>query len=455
MLDSLTEKFEGIFSSLRGNGKITEKNVEDVVKEIRMILLEADVNFKVVKEFVKEVKDEAIGKEVIKSVTPGQMFVKIIHDKLVELMGGETKEVVLQQRNPNIILVAGLQGTGKTTFCGKLALHYRKQGKKPLLVACDVYRPAAIGQLETIAKSLGVDIYTGNKTDAVSIAKEAIDLAKRMGNNLVIVDTAGRLHVDEEMMAEVKKVKEVTNPDQIIYSVDAMTGQDAVNSANEFNEVLDYSGIVLTKMDADSKGGAALSAVRVTGKPIYFVSNGEKLNDLEQFHPDRMAQRILGMGDVVSLVEKAQNIIDEKEAKKLEEKFRKNKFDLEDFLGQLNMIKKLGPLENILKMIPGIGSQVKNLNMDTSILGRIEAIVLSMTPAERSNPDIIKASRKKRIASGSGVEVSDVNQLLKQFYDMKKMMKQMNNMTKGGKGFGKKMPNMGDLSSMFGGKLPF
>ena len=455
MLDSLTEKFEGIFSSLRGNGKITEKNVEDVVKEIRMILLEADVNFKVVKEFVKEVKDEAIGKEVVKSVTPGQMFVKIIHDKLVELMGGESKEVFLQARNPNIILVAGLQGTGKTTFCGKLALHYRKAGKKPLLVACDVYRPAAISQLETIAKSLDVDIYTGNKTDAVSIAKEAIALAKKNGNNLVIVDTAGRLHVDEEMMAEVKKVKEVTNPDQIIYSVDSMTGQDAVNSANEFNEVLDYDGIVLTKMDADSKGGAALSAVRVTGKPIYFVSNGEKLNDLELFHPDRMAQRILGMGDVVSLVEKAQNIIDEKEAKKLEDKLRKNKFDLEDFLGQLNMIKKLGPLENILKMIPGIGSQVKNLNMDTSILGKIEAIILSMTPTERSNPDIIKASRKKRIANGSGVQVSDVNLLLKQFYDMKKMMKQMNNMTKGGKGFGKKMPNMGDLSSMFGGKLPF
>ncbi len=455
MLDSLTEKFEGVFSKLKTNGKITEKNVDTVVKEIRMILLEADVNFKVVKEFVKEVKEEAIGQEVTKSVTPGQMFTKIIHDKLVQLMGGETKELFFQARTPNIVLVAGLQGTGKTTFCGKLALHYRKAGKRPLLVACDVHRPAAINQLETIAKSLGVDIYTGNKKDAVAISKEAIAFAKKNENNLVIIDTAGRLHVDAEMMGEVKKVKDVTNPDQIIYSVDSMTGQDAVNSANEFHDVLDFDGIVLTKMDADSKGGAALSAVKVTNKPIFFVSNGEKLNDLELFHPDRMAQRILGMGDVVSLVEKAQGVIDEKEAKRLEQKLKKNKFDLEDFLGQLNMIKKLGPLENVLKMIPGIGSQLKNVDMDTSVLGKIEAIILSMTPQERTNPDIIKASRKKRIAGGSGVQVSDVNQLLKQFYDMKKMMKQMNKMGKKGKGFGGGMPNMGDMSSMFGGKLPF
>ena len=441
MFDNLTEKFENLFRKLRGTGKITEDNIDKIVKEIRFILLEADVNYKVVKEFIKEVKEKAIGQEVIKSITPGQMFVKIIHDELVKILGETTKEVPFSSKTPNIILLAGLQGSGKTTLAGKLALFYRKRGKRPLLVACDVYRPAAIEQLQTIGNSIGVEVYTGDKKNPVNIAKEAISIAKEKGYNLVIVDTAGRLHIDEEMMEEVKNIKEAINPDVILYTIDALTGQDAVKSATEFNKYLDFTGAVLTKADADSRGGSALSVVKVTGKPIFFVSTGEKLNDLEVFHPDRMAQRILGMGDIVTLVEKAQEAIEEEEAKKLEEKLKKNKFDLEDFLKQLQFIKKMGPIENILKMIPGLGSQIKNVEVDPKAFKRIEAIILSMTPEERRKPEIINGSRKKRIAKGSGTSVEEVNRLLKQFFEMKKMIKQMNKLMKKGRMF--------DLNRMF------
>lgn len=443
MFEALNEKFESLFAKIKGSGKITEKNIDDISREIRMILLEADVNFKIAKGFVQDIKEKAIGRDVIKSITPGQLFIKIVHDSLVELMGTETKEPLLAGSNPFVIMVAGLQGTGKTTLCGKLALYYRKKGRKPYMAACDVYRPAAIDQLETVGKSIDVGVYRGQGTDAVKIAKEAVSEASKKGLDLVIVDTAGRLHVDEMMMAEVKKIRDAVKPSLILYTVDSLTGQDAVNSASAFHEVLDFHGMVLTKADADSKGGAILSAVKTTGKPVYFISTGEKMNDLSLFHPDRMTQRILGMGDIVSLVETAQENVSETEAQKLADKLRQNKFDLEDFLKQIALLKKMGPFENLLKMIPGVGSQLKNINFDPSIITRIEAIVFSMTPKERRNPDILKASRKIRVAKGSGTTVEDVNRLLKQFEDMRKMMKQMNKMQNKGKGF--QMPNIPNM----------
>ncbi len=426
MLEELTSKLESTFRRLRGYGKLTEKNIDDSLKEIRRALLEADVNYKVVKDFVASVKEKAIGEEVLRSVTPGQMIVKIVHDEMVRLLGGTTATIRNAGIPPTIIMLTGLQGSGKTTFAAKLARYLQKKNRKPMLVAADVYRPAAIQQLKILGRSINVPVYDEGVGDPVKIAFNSISQARQQMLDTVILDTAGRLHIDEQMMQELVNIKNRIRPHEILFVADGMTGQDAVNTAQQFAERLNFDGVVLTKMDGDARGGAALSIKAITGKPIKFIGVGEKVDDIEQFHPDRMASRILGMGDVVTLVEKAQETIDKEKAEKLEKKLRKAEFDLEDFLDQLQQIKKMGSLESILKMIPGVGSQLKNAQVDEKNLVRVEAIINSMTKEERRNPRILNGSRRKRIAMGSGTRVQDVNALMRQFEQMKKMMKQMN-----------------------------
>ena len=426
MFDNLSERLESSFKLLKGQGRITEVNIAETLKDVRRALLDADVNFKIAKDFTKDVKEKALGANVLNAVKPGQMMVKIVRDELAELMGGTAEEVDLQGQ-PAVILMAGLQGSGKTTFSGKLAGFLKnKKSKNPLLVAGDVYRPAAIDQLKVVGEQIGAPVYTeeGNK-NPVKIAKAAIKEAKTKGHDVVIVDTAGRLAVDEEMMKEISSIKEAINPHEILFVVDSMTGQDAVNTAKEFNDRLDFNGVVLTKLDGDTRGGAALSIRKVVNKPIKFVGTGEKLDALDVFHPDRMADRILGMGDVVSLVERAQEQFDEEQARKLNKKLAKNQFDFDDFLGQIQQIKKMGNIKDLASMIPGVGKALKKMDMDDDAFKGIEAIIRAMTPAERKQPNLINGSRRKRIADGSGTNIQEVNRLIKQFAETRKMMKAM------------------------------
>lgn len=443
MLENLGNRFQDIFKKIRGHGKLSETNIKDALREVKMSLLEADVNYKVVKDFTNKISEKAIGTEVIRGVNPAQQFIKLVNDELVELLGGTSSKLTKGLRNPTIIMLAGLQGAGKTTFAAKLAKFLKKQNEKLLLVGVDVYRPAAIKQLQVLGQQIGVNVYSEeNSKDVVGIATRAIEKAKEINATYMIVDTAGRLHVDEILMEELKELKKAIKPQEILLVVDAMIGQDAVNLAESFNNALSVDGVILTKLDGDTRGGAALSIKAVVGKPIKFIGVGEKLNDIEIFHPDRLVSRILGMGDVVSLVEKAQEVIDENEAKSLEEKIKSQKFDLNDFLKQLQTIKKLGSLGGILKLIPGM-PKIDDLAPAEKEMKKVEAIIQSMTKEERKKPDILKASRKIRIAKGSGTEVSDVNKLLKQFDQMKSMMKMFSS---------GKMP-MGLMGK--GGKFPF
>ncbi len=424
MFESLSDRLEGAFKTLKGDGKLTEINIAQSIKEIRRALVSADVNYKIAKEFTDKVKDKALGTEnVLKAVKPGELMVKIVMDELVSLMGGQAAGINIKGE-PAVVLIAGLQGSGKTTFSGKLALHLRtKRNKKPLLVACDVYRPAAIDQITVLGEQVGVPVYkeVENK-NPVEIALKAIKYAQDNKHDVVIVDTAGRLAIDEAMMEEISNVKNAILPNETLFVVDSMTGQDAVNTAKAFNEVINYDGVVLTKLDGDTRGGAALSVKYTVGKPIKFVSTGEQMDTLDVFHPDRMAQRILGMGDIVSFVERAQEQFDEEEAKRLEKKIRKNKFDFNDFLSQLAQIRKMGDLKSLMNMIPGMSKMTKNLDIDNSAFNKVEAIILSMTPQERSNPELLNISRKKRIAKGCGQTMDDINRFIKQFDQMRKMM---------------------------------
>ena len=428
MFESLSDKLQGIAHKIKGYGKITEDNISEMMREIRLSLLEADVNYKVVKEFTNNVKEKALGEEVNKSLNPGDLFVKIVRDELKELLGGEAAPLVINGK-PAVTMLVGLQGSGKTTTNGKLANFLRKKhSKKPLLVACDVYRPAAIDQLKQIGKELGISVYSEDIKDPVTIAKNAIDYAKENGFDYVLIDTAGRLHIDDTLMEELKNISNEIKLDEILLVIDAMMGQDAINVINGFNDAIDLTGVILTKMDGDTRGGVALSVRHLTNLPIKFIGVSEKMDGLSEFHPDRMANRIIGMGDVISLVEKVQDEIDEEEAIKAAKKMNKGTFDLEDFLEQLKQIKKLGPLENIIKLLPGAKKMgLDNVKIDPKEMAHIEAIILSMTPEERHNPSIIKASRKQRIAKGCGLTVTDVNKLLNQFEEMKKMMKMMKN----------------------------
>lgn len=428
MFDSLQDKLDRAFKVLKGQGNITEINVAETVKEIRKALLDADVNYKTAKAFTDEVKQKALGENVLNSISPGQLLTKIMNDELTTLMGGTASDLELS-KNPTVILIAGLNGAGKTTFTGKLAKYLKeKRGKKPLLVAGDVYRPAAIDQLEVLAQQVDVAIYANRASnDPIAIAEEGVAEAKRNGQNVVIVGTAGRLAIDEALMNEISAVKEATNPHEILFVVDSMTGQDAVNTAKAFNDRLDFTGVVLTKLDGDTRGGAALSIKSVVNKPIKFIGTGEKMDALDVFHPDRMASRILGMGDVVSLVERAQQQFDEKEAAALQKKIRKNKFDFNDFISQIQQIKKMGNMKDLMGMIPGVGKAIKDIDIDDDAFKPIEAIIGSMTPYERENPDAIDQKRRLRIAKGSGTDINDVNKLMKQFGDMRKMMKQFSN----------------------------
>ncbi|HMT74007.1 MAG TPA: signal recognition particle protein [Chitinophagaceae bacterium] len=439
MFNSLQEKLESAFKNLKGQGRITELNIASTVKDIRRALVDADVNYKIAKEFTDKVKDKAMGEKVINAISPGQLMVKIVKDELAELMGGEEASFNAKG-NPAVILIAGLQGSGKTTFSGKLANYLKtKKALSPLLVAADIYRPAAMEQLRVLGEQIGVDVYIEPENkDAISIAQAAVKEARSRNKNVVIIDTAGRLAVDEVMMTEVANIKNAVNPQEILFVVDSMTGQDAVNTAKAFNERLDFSGVVLTKLDGDTRGGAAISIKYTVNKPIKFTSSGEKMDTLDVFYPERMAQRILGMGDITSLVEKAQEQFDEVQAKKLEAKIRKNKFDFADFKVQLEQIKKMGNMKDLLGMIPGMGSKVKDLDIDDNSFKGIEAMINSMTPEERADPDLIDQSRKKRIAKGAGKDLQDVNNFMKQFDQMRQMMKNMNKMG----AFGKMMPGM-------------
>lgn len=449
MLDNLGSRFQEIFKKVRGNGKLSESNIKDALKEVKMSLLEADVNYKVVKDFTAKIQEKAIGTDVLKGINPGQQFIKIVNDELVELLGGTNARLTKGVRNPTVLMLAGLQGAGKTTFAAKLGNYLKKQGEKVLMVGADVYRPAAIKQLQVLGEQTGIEVYSEeNHQDAVGICERGLAKAKELGSTYMIIDTAGRLHIDEKLMDELKEIKRLTRPQEILLVVDAMIGQDAVNLAESFNNVLNIDGVVLTKLDGDTRGGAALSIKAVVGKPIKFVGVGEKIDDIELFHPERLVSRILGMGDVVSLVEKAQSAIDEEDAKSLEEKIRTQKFDLDDFLKQLQNIKKLGSLGSILKMIPGMG-QIGDLAPAEKEMKKVEAIIQSMTKEERKKPEILKASRKQRIAKGSGTEVADINRLLKQFEQMKAMMK----MFSGGKM--PSLPSFGGFKGGKGGKFPF
>lgn len=426
MFENLSDRLERSFKILKGEGKITEINVAETLKDVRRALLDADVNYKVAKSFTDRVKEKAMGMNVLTAVKPGQLMVKIVHDELAELMGGEAVGLRLESK-PAVILMSGLQGSGKTTFSGKLAnLLKSKQRKNPLLVACDVYRPAAIEQLKVVGGQVGVEVYSEpDSKDVVAIANQAIRQAKAKGNDVVIIDTAGRLAVDEEMMDEIARLKEAVHPDETLFVVDAMTGQDAVNTAKEFNDRLDFNGVVLTKLDGDTRGGAALSIRTVVAKPIKFVGTGEKMEAIDVFHPSRMADRILGMGDIVSLVERAQEQFDEEEAKRLQKKIQKNKFDFNDFLKQIEQIKKMGNIKDLAAMIPGVGKAIKDVDIDNDSFKGIEAIIKSMTPQERTNPEILNSSRRQRIAKGSGTDVQEVNRLIKQFDQTRKMMKML------------------------------
>lgn len=450
--ESLSNKLQQVFSNLKGKGKLTEKDVKAAMREVKLALLEADVNFKIVKDFINKVSEKAVGEDVLTGLNPAQQVIKFVNDGLVELMGSSQSKLTFSSKSPTIYMMVGLQGAGKTTTVGKLAGQLRKQGKKPLLAACDVYRPAAIKQLQVVGSTYNIPVFEMGQGNPVEISKKAIEYANSNGHDIVIIDTAGRLHIDEELMDELVNIKSEVRPQEILLVIDAMTGQDAVNVAETFNDRLGVDGVIITKMDGDTRGGAALSVRAVTGKPIKYVGMGEKMEDLEPFYPDRMASRILGMGDVLSLIEKAQQAYDENQAKELEKKLRTLDFNLEDFFNQLQQIKKMGPLKDLLKMMPGVGGKVNidDLNIDDNATKHIEAIIQSMTKKERQNPDILNGSRKRRIAKGSGTSIQEINKLLKQFEEMKKMMKMMNGMTKGKKGFG-------GLGGLGGGKfkLPF
>ncbi len=457
IFESLSDRLQETFKKLRGHGKLTEDDVNEAMREVRMALLEADVNFKVVKNFIKTVKERAIGQDILETLTPAQVVIKIVDEELTNLMGGTQSRINISPNPPTIIMMAGLQGAGKTTSAGKLGLSLKKQGKRPLLVACDIYRPAAIKQLQVVGKQLDIPVFAMEQgTDAVTIAKSSIAYSQSHANDVIIIDTAGRLQIDEALMQELRDIKAEVKPHEILLVVDAMTGQESVNVAQTFNDSLGLDGVIMTKLDGDARGGAALSVKAVTGVPIKFVGMGEKLEALQPFHPDRMASRILGMGDVLSLVEKAQQTFDMEEARKMEKKLRKDEFTLDDFLSQMQQVKKLGSLENILGMIPGMGGLKKqlegqNIDLDGKEMRQIEAIIKSMTPQERADIGIINGSRRKRIAMGSGTRVQDVNKLLKQFGEMKKMMKKMKKMQKG-KGF----PGLGALGNLGGfPKMPF
>ena len=442
MFQSLTERLNNAFKKFRNKGKLTEADVKEGMREIKIALLEADVNFKVVKEFIKTVSERAVGAEVLESITAPQQIVKIVNEELTALMGGANSKLTIASKPPTVVLMAGLQGAGKTTHTGKLALMYKKQGKRPLLAACDVYRPAAIKQLQVVGEQAGIPVFTiDGCNDPVRIAKEALEHAIRHGNDMLFIDTAGRLHVDDNLMEELRRIKDAVNPTEILFVVDAMTGQDAVNAAEAFNSQIDLTGVILTKLDGDTRGGAALSVRQVTGKPIKFIGTGEKLDMIEPFHPDRMASRILGMGDVLSLIEKAEANYDEQKAKELERKLREQKFTLTDYLEQFGSIRKMGSIDQLMGMLPGVDSKaLKDVNVDEKAIDRMEAVILSMTPYERDNPDAIGASRKKRIAAGSGTSVEEVNKLLKQYDATNKLMRQLQS---GAGGFG----------GSFGGKM--
>ncbi|MBS4871276.1 MAG: signal recognition particle protein [Peptoniphilus sp. oral taxon 375] len=435
VFENLSDKLQNTLGKLKGKGKISEKDVDEAMREVKLALLEADVNFKVVKNFVKKVKERSIGSEVMESLTPGQQVIKIVNEELTNLMGTSEVKLNFAKQGPTVILMCGLQGAGKTTTVGKLAKKLKKEGKRPLLVACDVYRPAAIKQLEVVSKQVEVPFFQmGDKISPVDISKAALEHAKKNGNNVVIIDTAGRLHIDEGLMEELKEIKASTNPDDTLLVLDAMTGQDAVNVAQEFDQALNITGVILTKLDGDARGGAALSIRAVTDKPIKFITMGEKMDQLEVFHPDRMASRILGMGDVLSLIERAQSSVDEKKARELEEKLRSQSFTFDDFLDQLEQMKKMGPIGELMGMIPGVNKQaLKGFDESGSekAMKQMEAIIRSMTAKERANPDIIDNSRRKRIAQGSGTQLVEVNRLIKQFKDLRKMMKQFGNFGKG------------------------
>lgn len=452
--ESLSDKLQNVFKNLRGKGRLTEADVKAALKEVKMALLEADVSFRVVKQFISAVQERAVGQDVMNSLTPGQMVIKIVNEELVKLMGSETTEIHLKPANEiTIIMMAGLQGAGKTTTTAKIAGKLKAKGRKPLLAACDVYRPAAIKQLQINGEKQGVPVFSmGENHKPADIAKAAVEHASKNDQNVVILDTAGRLHIDEDMMNELVEIKEAVEVHQTILVVDAMTGQDAVNVAGMFNDKIGIDGVILTKLDGDTRGGAALSIRSVTGKPILYIGMGEKLSDLEQFYPDRMASRILGMGDILSLIEKAESQVDEEKAKELSQKLRKAEFDYNDFLDQMNQIKKMGGMSSIMNMMPGMG-QMKDVEVDEKAMDRVEAIILSMTDKERTNPDLMKnASRKQRVARGAGVDISEVNRIVKQFDQMKKMMKQMPGMAGG-----KKRGGFGGLGGLMGGKmkLPF
>ena len=442
--ESLSDKLQNVFKRLRGKGRLTEADVKEALREVKLALLEADVNFKVVKQFVSSVQERAVGQDVLTSLTPGQTVIKIVNDEMVKLMGSETTEITLLSGEITVIMMCGLQGAGKTTTAAKLAGKFKSQGKRPLLVACDIYRPAAIDQLKVNAEKQGVPCFAmGTGHSPVDIAKAALLHAKKEGNNVVILDTAGRLHIDEELMEELQNIKKAVNVHHTVLTVDAMTGQDVLNVATTFDEKIGITGVILTKLDGDTRGGAALSIRAVTGKPILYVGMGEKLSDLEQFYPDRMASRILGMGDVLTLIEKVQAEVDEQKAIELEKKFKRNEFDFNDFYDQIQQMKKMGGIQSLRSMVPGMGGQLKDVEVDEDAFKQTEAIICSMTKKEREKPDIITPPRKRRIAAGAGVDIADVNRLMKQYEQTKQMMKQMNGMMKGGKmrrGGGMKFP---------------
>jgi signal recognition particle subunit SRP54 len=447
--EGLSEKLTGAFKRLKNKGKLKEADVKEAMREVRLALLEADVNYKVAKEFTNKVCERAIGSDVMESLTPAQMVIKIVNEELTDLMGAETARIEFASKPPTVIMMCGLQGSGKTTHSGKLALMLKKQNHRPLLVACDVYRPAAIEQLKVVGEKAGVNVFEMGQDNPVKIAKEAIKHAKDYGNDIVILDTAGRLHIDEALMGELKELKAQVTPDEILLVIDSMTGQDAVNVAKSFNDLLEITGVIITKLDGDTRGGAALSVKAVTGCPIKFAGTGEKLEDIEQFHPDRMASRILGMGDVLTLIEEAESKLDAQKAEEVAQKMMHNQMDFNDLLDQFQQVKKLGPLKGILSKIPGMGKQLENADIDDRAIDWTEAIILSMTPAERSKPDLINPSRKRRIAAGSGRSVEEVNRLIKQLKQMQKLMRQMNG--KGKKRRGMRMPPM---DGMPGGGFP-
>ncbi len=450
--EGLSSKLQDVFKQLKGKGKLTEKDVKDAMREVKLALLEADVNFKVVKDFIKIVTEKAIGDDVLESLTPGQHVIKIVNEELVNMLGGTVSKLTFSSKSPTVYLMCGLQGAGKTTATGKIAAKLKKEGKKPLLIGCDIYRPAAIKQLEVLGKQYDIPVYAEyDNKNAVEIAERGLQAAIDGKHDIVIVDTAGRLHIDEELMEELKEIKKAVRPQEVLLVIDAMTGQDAVNVAEHFGEKLGVDGVIVNKLDGDTRGGAALSVRAVTGKPIKYIGMGEKLEDLEVFYPDRLASRILGMGDVLSLIEKAQDAFDEKQAKELERKMRTQEFTFEDFLEQMQAVKKMGPLKDILGMMPGMGGKINldDVNIDEKAMVHVEAIIQSMTKAERQNPEIINGPRRKRIAEGSGRNIQEVNRLLKQFKDMKAMMKQFSNMSKGKKG------KMGFPGMPMGGGFPF